>query len=188
MPEADRQRLLALLRELSYEKRDVILASGRRSNFYVDCRNTTLHPEGMTLCGVLMWEALTRSGPSFAAVAGPSVGADPLVCSVVRSSWESGAGVAGLFIRKEPKGHGTGRLIEGGRNVPAGSSVAVLEDVLTSGGSALRAIGALREAGYDPVRLLVLVDRCEGGRERVSADGVVVQSLFDRPLVEGGAC
>jgi len=179
MGTGEREQLLARLKTLSYEKRTVQLASGRESDFYVDCRNTALHPEGIVLCGRQMLEALRAGGPAFDAVAGPSLGADPLVSGVIYASWLEGSEpICGMLVRKEPKGHGTGRQLEGTRNVPAGARVAILEDVLTSGGSAIRTIKAVRKAGYEVVRVLALVDREEGGLQRVEEEDVVVEALF----------
>ena len=176
----DRERLFEILRTVSYEERDVVLASGRRSTFYVDARNTSLHPEGNVLCGRELWRVLRAGGPAFAAVAGPSLGADPLVAAIVYTSFLDGAPIPGLLVRKEAKGYGTGRLLEGTRNVPPGSPIAVVEDVLTTGGSALRTAAAIREAGYVPVRVVVVVDREEGGREAVLAEGLPVDALYGR--------
>ena len=142
----DRDRLLQLLRTLSYQKREVVLASGRRSDFYIDCRNTALHPEGIVLCGRELLRALRETGPEFVAVAGPSIGADPLVSGVAFASFQAEDPVPAIMVRKEPKGHGTGRRLEGTFNVPAGSPVAIVEDVLTTGGSALRTVESSTEA------------------------------------------
>lgn len=180
-PESDRVRLLALLHELSYEQRAVTLASGRTSNFYIDCRNTALHPEGIVLCGRELLRRLLASGPAFDAVAGPSVGADPLVSGVAYTSYLNGQSVPAILVRKEPKGHGLGRQLEGTRNLPAGARLAVVEDVFTSGGSALRTIKAIRAAGYQVVRVIALVDRQEGGLERVRDEAdVPVEALYSK--------
>lgn len=177
----DRERLFQILCGVSYEERDVVLASGRRSRFYIDARNTTLHPEGTVLCGRLMYRLLLDSGPSFAAVAGPSIGADPLITMIAAVSFlATGKGFPALMVRKEAKGHGTGQLVEGMKNIEPGARVAVVEDVLTTGSSALRTVEALRAAGLDPVRVAVLVDREEGGREAVEAAGLVVNALYRR--------
>ena len=183
---SDRPRLLALLRELSWEDRDVVLKSGRTSRFYVDVRNTALHPEGMVLLGRALFGAI-QGGPAVAAVAGPSIGADPLVSAVTYTSWLQSTPIPGLLVRPEAKGHGTARRLEGTRNVPAGSAVAVVEDVLTSGGSVLRTVAALREAGYAPVCVVAVVDRQEGGREAIEATGLPVAVLFTRRDIAGDA-
>lgn len=177
----DRERLFQILCGVSYEEREVVLASGRRSNFYIDARNTTLHPEGTVLCGRLMYRLLLDHGPSFEAVAGPSIGADPLITMITAVSYlATGTGFPALMVRKEAKGHGTGQLVEGMKNVRPGARVAVVEDVLTSGSSALRTVEALRQAGLDPVRVVVLVDREEGGKQAVEAAGLHISALFRR--------
>lgn len=177
----DRQRLLSLLTELSFERRKVTLASGRESDFYIDVRNTALHPEGNVRCGRLLWERLMASGPEFTAVAGPSIGADPLIAAIAYTSWLANQPVPAMMVRKEAKGHGVGGLIAGARHIPEGSAVAVVEDVLTTGGSALRCIENIRRCGYNPVRLIVVVDREDGGREHVETSAQIpVEALFSR--------
>lgn len=185
----DRQRLFELLVELSYERREIVLSSGRRSDFYIDCRNTSLHPEGIVRCGRELLRLLRAVGPSFDGVAGPSLGADPLVSGVLYASWLGGAGpVPGMLVRKEAKGHGTGRLLEGTRNIPEGGRVAIVEDVLTTGGSALRTISAVRAGGYEPVRVVALVDRDEGASERIVQEtGLPVSALYRRSDFTSGA-
>ncbi len=185
--EEPRARLLQLLTELSYEKREITLASGAKSDFYIDCRNTSLHPEGIVLCGRELLDLLTEDGPEFDAVAGPSIGADPLVSGILHASQEQRSPIPGMFVRKEPKGHGTGRLLEGAKNVPDGARVAIIEDVITTGGSAIRTIHAVRDAGYDVVRLVALVDRQEGGVERLLAENIEVSTLFTKSDFVGGS-
>ncbi len=179
-PEDTRARLLELLKELSYENREITLASGQKSNFYVDCRNTSLHPEGIVLCGRELLDLLQEDGPEFDAVAGPSIGADPLISGILHASQERKSPIPGMFVRKEPKGHGTGRLLEGTRNVRDGARIAIVEDVITTGGSAIRTIRAVREAGYEVVRLVALVDRQEGGVPKLEAEKVEVTTLFKK--------
>ncbi len=179
--DVDRSRLLELLTELSYENRHVILASGRESNFYIDVRNTALHPEGNMRCGRQLWHSLTAAGPSFQAVAGPSIGADPLIAAIAYTSFLEGQPVPAMMVRKEAKGHGVGGKMAGAKHVPSGTDVAIVEDVLTTGGSALRCIEAVRECGYNPVRLIAVVDRSEGGKECVEQEaGIPVTTLFSR--------
>ena len=177
----DRQRLLSLLTELSFERRKVILASGRESDFYIDVRNTALHPEGNARCGRLLWQQLRASGPTFQAVAGPSIGADPLIAAIAYTSFLEDQPVPAMMVRKEAKGHGVGGLIAGDRHIPEGCDVAVVEDVLTTGGSALRCIENIRRCGYNPVRLIVVVDREDGGRQHVeNTANIPVETLFSR--------
>ena len=185
----DRTRLLQLLTELSYEQRRVTLASGRVSDFYIDCRNTSLHPEGNVLCGRELLRRI-RTVPNVGGVAGPSIGADPLVCSVAQQSFLSGdGGIPGVFVRKEPKGHGTGRRLEGTRNVAAGTKLVLVEDVFTTGGSALRTLAAIRDEGFEVAAIFALVDREEGGLQRVQSESGVarVEALYGRSDFPGGA-
>lgn len=177
--QTDRENLLNVLKELSYEEREITLSSGKKSNFYIDVRNTSLHPKGIVLCGRELLRVLRSEGPHFDAVAGPSLGADPLVSGILYAGHQKGDNIAGMLVRKEAKGHGTGRLLEGTRNVPVGSKIAVIEDVLTTGKSSLRTIRAIRDAGYDPVRLIVVVDRQEGGCQAVeNEEGIPVIALY----------
>lgn len=173
-------RLLELVRELAFERRQVTLKSGRVSEFYVDCRNVALHPEGIVACAQALLRRLLADGPAFAAVAGPSIGADPLVSGIAFASAGTTRPIPALLVRPIAKEHGTGRRIEGLRNVAPGTAVAVVEDVLTSGGSALATVAALRDAGLNPVRVIALVDRNEGGRAAVEAAGLFVESVFTK--------
>jgi len=174
-----RARLLALLKRLSYEERDVVLASGKRSNFYIDCRQTVLTAEGHFLVGWLMNALLQREAPEVEAIGGPSMGADPLCSATSFASFLAGRPLPAFYIRKEPKGHGTGQWIEGQRSLVPGMNVAILEDVVTSGGSTLKAIEKAREGGLRVVRVCVLVDRQEGGREAVEQEAPLT-ALFTR--------
>jgi orotate phosphoribosyltransferase len=175
-----RARLLELLRELSYEERDVVLASGRRSNFYVDCRQTVLTAEGHFLVGYLFNALIAREAPTVQAVGGISVGADPLASATALMSQLGPHPVNAFYIRKEPKGHGTGQWIEGTKSLVSGMPVAILEDVVTTGASTLRAVSRAREHGLDVVRAFALVDRQEdSGAETVRAE-VPLTALFLR--------
>ncbi|MFA6035006.1 MAG: orotate phosphoribosyltransferase [Myxococcota bacterium] len=173
----DRERLLELLKTLSFQQREVILASGRRSNFYIDCKQTALTAEGHYLIGRLFNEEI-RKGAGVDAVAGVTLGGDPLVSAVSLTSWLEKSPLPALIIRKELKGHGTEAWIEGLRNVKPGARIAVLEDVVTTGGSTLKACQKVRDAGYEVAQIIVLVDRQEGGRENVVAAGYQMSSLF----------
>jgi orotate phosphoribosyltransferase len=178
--ETDRARLLELLRTLSFERRKVVLASGRESDFYVDCKRTTLTAEGHVLVGRLLFDRVRRISPLPRGVGGLTLGADPIASAVAMTSFLEGQPVDALIVRKEPKGHGTGQWIEGRRTVPDGSRVVVIEDVVTTGGSALKAIERCRAETLVPVACLALVDRMEGGREAIEAQGVPLQALFTR--------
>jgi len=194
----DRARLLELLRTLSFERRRVILASGRESDFYIDCKRTALTAEGHVLIGRLLLERVRRLAPPVHGVGGLTLGADPIASAVATASflelerWRAEEHSAprpaeappptydAFVVRKEAKGHGTGQWIEGRRSLPDGSRVVVIEDVVTTGGSALKAIERCRLEQLVPVACLALVDREEGGREAIEAQGVPLQSLFMR--------
>jgi orotate phosphoribosyltransferase len=196
--EADRARLLELLRTLSFERRKVVLASGRESDFYVDCKRTALTAEGHVLVGRLLLERIRRLPPPVHGVGGLTLGADPIASAVATASflelerWRAQDHVASertegppaiydaFIVRKEPKGHGTGQWIEGRRTLPDGSRVVVIEDVVTTGGSALKAIERCRAEQLVPVACLALVDRQEGGREAIEEQGVPLQALYTR--------
>jgi orotate phosphoribosyltransferase len=176
--------LLALLREKSYQERPVTLASGRRSNFYVDGKQTALHPRGAYLIGRLFWERLGAFG-AVDAVGGPTLGADPLATATSLVSGLHGAGVPAFIVRKEPKGHGTQSWIEGKHNLAPGARVVVLEDVVTTGGSSLQAVERVESEGYRVLGVLALVDREEGGREALEARGYRFEALFTKTEVRG---
>jgi orotate phosphoribosyltransferase len=178
--EADRARLLDLLRTLSFERRRVVLASGRESDFYVDCKRTALTAEGHVLVGRLLFDRVKRQRPLVRGVGGLTLGADPIASAIALTSFLEGEPVDSFIVRKEPKGHGTGQWIEGRSTIPDGSRVAVLEDVVTTGGSALKAIERCRAEKLEVVACFALVDRLEGGREAIEAAGVPLQALFDR--------
>jgi orotate phosphoribosyltransferase len=176
--EEDR-RLLKILKELSYEEGDFLLASGKRSTFYIDCKETTLNAEGMYLVGHLMYQrVLGMPGAEIEAVGGVSVGGDPLVCSTVITSYALRSPIPGFFIRKEPKGHGKNLWIEGAKNLQAGMNVVILEDVVTTGGSTLKAMDVVRQAGLNVRGVIALLDRLDGGRQAIEAKGVLFDSIF----------
>lgn len=180
---SDRLRLLTLLREKSYERRKVVLSSGRESDFYIDCRQATLDAEGAVLTGRLFCAMLER-GERPEAVGGITLGADPIVTAVSLTSALRGWPVPAFIIRKEPKKHGTAQWIEGTKNLRPGMRVAILEDVVTTGASTLRAIERAEGAQLVVARVLCLVDRDEGGSEAVAAHGFRVEPMFLRRDVE----
>jgi orotate phosphoribosyltransferase len=179
-----RDELLRLLVAKSYQERPVTLASGRRSNFYVDCKQTALHPRGAYLIGRLFWERLRAFGP-VDAVGGPTLGADPLATATSLVSGLEEVGVPAFIVRKEPKGHGTQSWIEGKQNLVPGARVVVLEDVVTTGGSSLLAVERVESEGYRVLGVLALVDRQEGGRETLEARGYRFEALFTKAEVRG---
>jgi orotate phosphoribosyltransferase len=174
-----RARLLELLTQLSYEKREVILASGKPSNFYIDCKQTVLTAEGHHLVGTLVNELLAQVAPEVKAVGGLTMGADPIASATATVSWALGRPVDAFYVRKEPKGHGTQKWLEGDKTVQPGTPVAIVEDVCTTGGSTLKAIERARLHGLDVRRVIALVDREEGGREAVEKEAPF-NALFRR--------
>lgn len=171
-------RLLKLLRRQSYEERDVILTSGKRSSYYIDGKQTTLHPEGAYLVGELFYEEIRKFGVRVDAVGGPTLGADPIVTAIAVSSFLHKDPLPGFIIRKKPKRHGTMQWIEGVKSLYPGASVALVEDVMTTGGSLLKAVKVVRELGYQVAVAGVLVDRLEGGRKTLEAENVSFFTLF----------
>jgi orotate phosphoribosyltransferase len=172
-----RVRLIELLRQLSYREMPVTLASGRESNFYVDARQTTLNAEGAWLIGNLL---LDRLRPEVGGVGGLVVGADPIAASVAAVSFFRGRPVHAFLVRKEAKGHGTGRFVEGRENLPDGTQVCVVEDTTTTGGSLLRAVDRCEAEGLRVVQCLTLVDREEGASEALAARGFALDILVHR--------
>ena len=181
-----RSRLLDLLARRSARRGQFTLASGRQSTLYIDARLTTMSPEGLTLIGPLALEAIRDAGWDVQSVGGLTLGADPVSYAIsYASALAAGGGddapaAAGALraftVRKEAKAHGTGKLVEG--TFEPGDRVAVIEDVITTGGSALKAIAALRAAGGTVAGVLALVDREEGGRETIEREaGVPVVAL-----------
>lgn len=162
-----RDRLFHLLRTLSYEQREVTLASGRRSNFYIDCKQAILTAEGHFLVGTLVFDLLKSVAPSVRAVGGLTMGADPIASAVATLSWQREQPLDAFYIRKEPKAHGTQKWLEGDKRVLPGTEVAIVEDVCTSGGSAVKAIERARLHGLVVKQVVALVDLEEGGREVV---------------------
>ena len=156
-PRAAKARLLQLVRERAYKDGiDITLASGKKSNFYIDGKKVTLHPEGLHLLARLMLAEL-RAFPRVTAVGGLTLGADPIAAAVAALSFETGQNLRAFLVRKEPKGHGTASLIEG--ELQPGENVAIVEDTVTTGASARKAIEAVVEAGAVPVVVLALADR-----------------------------
>ena len=175
MSTGDRERLVALLLERSFRTGDFVLASGARSRFYVDARTTTTHAEGQAVLGRLGLAAIREAGWTPAAVGGLTLGADPVSYAVAHASWLAGDPVNAFTVRKEPKQHGTGKRVEG--CFSAGDRVVVVEDTITTGGSALKAIQAVEAEGGTVIGVLALVDREEGGREAIERAGYPVRAL-----------
>jgi orotate phosphoribosyltransferase len=180
MPKDLINRLKELLLKYSYQKKNVQLASGKMSDFYFDGKQTTLHPEGATLVGRLMYETIRTNFPDAEAVGGPTLGADPIATAISVISQQQGHPLFAFIVRKEPKGHGTMNWIEGVSHLKPSMKVILVEDVITSGSSLLKACRQVKEAGFHPVGVVVIVDREEGGRETIEKEGLKVVSLFKK--------
>lgn len=168
------ESLLQLLAAQAYRHGEFTLASGRSSHHYVNCKPVSLSGVGLALLGRLMLEQVE---PGAVAVAGLTLGADPLVSAVAMRAALDGRQLDALIVRKQAKGHGTGAWLEG--PLPAaGSRITVLEDVVTTGGSSLQAVEQLRQAGYLVERVVTIVDRQEGGLEALQAAQLELRSLY----------
>lgn len=182
--EQDREELRQILKSKSVKTGKFTLASGQESDLYVDCRVSTLDPRGAVLVGRVLHALLRKEeaerGINIASLGGLTMGADPITLAVAMSSSLAGDAtpVQAFVVRKEAKGHGRGKRIEG--NFAAGQLVVVVDDVITTGGSTLKAIEAIEEEGGKIAFALILVDRCEGGREAIESKGYPVVAAFTR--------
>lgn len=170
----DRQKLIALFLERALKFGDFTLASGKKSKYYLDGKQISLHSAGLRLVSQGLLELL--KDVEFSAIGGMSIGADPIVGGVLVAAAESGRSLDGFLVRKEPKGHGTQRYIEG--PVQAGGKVVVIDDVVTTGGSALQAVERITEFGCQVVCVVGIIDRKEGGGANFAAKGLPFRSLL----------
>jgi len=175
----DRDELLELILEVSFERRTVVLSSGKESDFYLDLRTTLMRPRGLVLAGRLTLERM-KLGPSVDSVGGMAVGAVPYVAAVLAAAAadDEASALLGFFVRKQPKGHGLGRQIEGA--FAAGQTVALVEDTTTTGGSTLDAVDIVEREGGKVARVFCIVDRGEGAREAFAQRGIELEALFTR--------
>ena len=176
----DRQRLKEILLEKSYRKGTFTLTSGKTSDFYIDGKQTTLSAEGGYLCGKLILEIINAAEEPIEAVGGMTLGADPLVSAVSVVSHLENCPIPAFIVRKEAKGHGTGNYIEGMSNMPPGSRVALLEDVVTTGGTLLKVIERVEAQGFKVGLVITVVERQEGGVDVLAKAGYKLESLFTR--------
>jgi orotate phosphoribosyltransferase len=170
----DKRPLMDLFRSRALRFGDFTLASGRKSTYYVDKMQVTLHSHGLRMISEGFWDALQNV--EFDAVGGMTIGADPLVAGVLTIASAAGRDLKGFLVRKEPKGHGTKNFIEG--PLAPGDRVVIVEDVVTTGGSSLLAIDRVQEFGAAVVQVLAIVDRLEGGAENFAARGIPFVSLM----------
>ncbi len=173
-----RQQLIDLVKRDALMRGDFVLSSGARSDYYIDLRKVSLSSEGVFLIAELVIEILEK-GPKVEMIGGPTIGADPIVGAVAALSRQGAGPLDAFLVRRQAKGHGTKSQIEG----PSvqGKSVAVIDDVGTTGGSLIGAVQAAREAGAKVSRALIVLDRCEGAAESVRAAGLEMESLLTVP-------
>ena len=175
-----RQQLLDLFCQLAYKSGDFVLSSGQRSTYYINGKQVTLHPQGALAIGRLLLSMLPADTQ---AVAGLTLGADPIVSAVSVVSAYENRPIPALIIRKEAKGHGTKAYIEG-PDLPEAAKVVVLEDVVTTGQSAMKAVERLRQAGYQVEQVISLVDRQQGGAEFYQSVGLKFEAIFSIPEIQ----
>jgi orotate phosphoribosyltransferase len=172
----ERERLLELVRKRALRVGKITLSSGKVSDYYVDAREVVLDPEWAYLTGKLMLDMIN---PKAVAVAGMTLGADPIVTAISVVGHIEGRDLSALIIRKEPKKHGTQKFVEG-PTLPGGSKVAVVDDVVTTGSSLVKSIERLRNEGYEPIQVVAILDREEGGSEKLKEAGYELESIFTR--------
>ena len=180
-----KEQLKKIIVEMSYEEREVTLASGRKSNFYFDGKQTTLHAQGGLLVGKAFWEVIKQFEGPIHGVGGLTLGADPIATATSIAAELAGDSVHAFIIRKEPKGHGTGQWLEGRKNLPPGSRVVIVEDVTTTGGSSMKAVERAQEEGLVVLGVVTLVDREEGARDAIEGAGQQLRAVFTKSEVVG---
>jgi orotate phosphoribosyltransferase len=171
-----KSRLLELLKDRALEIRKVILSSGKESDYYLDERVVTLLPEGAYLTAKIMLDILKDADVD--AAGGPTVAADPIAGAIASVSHADGHPIAGFIVRKEPKEHGMGKQVEG--PIQKGMKVAIVDGTMTTGGSLLKAIEVMEKEGCEVVKVLVIIDRLEGGREKIQEKGYDFAAIFTR--------
>lgn len=181
----ERQRLKELLLSKSYREGTFTLTSGKTSDFYVDGKQTTLDAEGGYLCGRLLYELIQHNEQPITGVGGMTLGADPLVTAVSLVSHLDNNPIPAFIVRKEAKGHGTGNYIEGKNNLQPGAIVALVEDVVTTGGTLIQVIERVENEGFKVGLVVTIVDRQEGGAETLAAHGYPLKSVFTREQLIG---
>ncbi len=172
----NKEELKKIILERSLKFGEFILASGKKASYYLDGKQTTLDAKGLTLVGEGILELLLADGKLPDAVGGMSIGADPITAAILTVAGMKGLELRGFLVRKESKGHGTNKFVEG--PVKAGDTVVVVEDVVTTGGSSLKAIERLEEAGIKVEGVIAIVDRMEGGAEAFQSRGYTLRSLL----------
>jgi orotate phosphoribosyltransferase len=172
----DKQTLIELVRQRALKFGEFTLVSGKKARYYLDGKQITLDSSGAKLIAEGILDLLADHLPLPHAVGGMSIGADPITAAVITMAGVRGIPLLGFMVRKEAKGHGTKRFIEG--PVEAGQTVVIVEDVVTTGGSSLDAIARCEEYGLTVARVVAIVDRCEGGSEAFASRGYPFSSLL----------
>lgn len=178
MTASSRDRLIELLRTYSFKEGDFVLASGKRSSFYVDVRRTALLAEGGALLGELLLDRIDELGWRVDAAGGMTLGADPLTTAMAVEAFRRGRAWSSFLVRKEPKAHGTGSQVELAGDLEPGARVVILDDTVTTGSSTLRSVQVMQAAGFDVVGALCAVDRDEGGFDTLASVKIPFASLF----------
>lgn len=178
-----RLRLLDIIRKRSYERQEVRLSSGKISDFYIDCRQTTLHPEGAYLVGRIIFEMIKELDVN--GIGGLTMGADPIVTAVSVLSYIEGRPFPAFIIRKEQKTHGLGLWVEGKRNLEEGARVIIVEDVVTTGSSSIKAAKRAEDEGFKVLSVIAIVDREETGAEKIREAGYDFKAIFTKRDVVG---
>jgi len=173
-------KLLELLQERAFERKNVTLASGRKSSFYIDVKRVSLTADGAYWIGQELFQLVHERFPEARGVGGLTLGADPLATAVAITSHTKSAPLTAFIVRKESKSHGLQKMIEGGALLPKGSPVVVLEDVVTSGKSSLEAAQKVQDHGWKVVGIAAIVDRQEGGAQILKDAGFCFCSLYQK--------
>ena len=174
--EKDKEKLRQLILRDAYFREKIILSSGKESDYYIDARRVTLHPEGAYLCGKIIL-AMVKDD-KIDAIGGPTLGADPMVGAIGVLSLEAKRPVNTFIIRKAPKPHGKQQQIEGPL-LQSSHRIVLIDDVATTGKAFLESLDVLEKMGLKPVKAIVIVDRNEGAREALKARGCLLESIFD---------
>ena len=180
-------RLLELLRERGFRRGRFVLSSGRESDFFIDCKPAILLAEGHALVGQALWERIRHFAGPVSAVAGVELGGCPLASATALASWYEHSPIDAVYVRKATKDHGTKKMLEGADHLSPNTRIVVVEDTVTTGGSTLKAVGAIRDAGFEVAAVIAVVDRLEGGAEAIRNAGVPFSALYDRSDFMGDA-
>jgi len=175
--EETRRKLIQMIKERALFFQLVKLSSGKKSNFYIDAKQVTLSAEGSYLVAKLILHLIKKDNVE--AIGGPTIGADPIVGAVIQLGYLNNLPLKGFIVRKNPKGHGMQRYVEG-PPLKEGTRVAVIDDVVTTGRSTLKAVRVMKEMGCEVVKVIALVDRKEGAEELLKDNGFILTSLLTR--------